>query len=118
MKKPFMETVRARSPEEAFGQVGPRMGKTRWSLANDVPHDVRKAVLGKLRRVEENAALYPDKVEEYRKILEKFDAQQDPHKAVIDCLIEHGDIRVDNEASCAIRDVGGRQYIVFGYRFR
>lgn len=116
MKKPFKINVRARTADEAFKQSR-APGKTGFRLVEDTEAQVRAAIVGKLRRVEENAGLYPDKVLEYRQILAKFDAANARDEAVVQAMLEHGDLRTDNATFCAVRRMGPDRWVVFGYDF-
>ncbi len=116
-KKPFTIEVQAPTADQAFAAAQlSKAGKTGFRLVEDTPTQVRAAVGGKLRRVAENPALYGDKIEEYKGILQRFDSRvgKDPHGAVVAAMLEHGDLRVDNATSCGIRRIGAGQWVVFG----
>lgn len=115
----FRVIVNAAGAREAFEQVGPNHGKTGWISASPDPELARIAVKAKWARCRENPALYQDKIREYESVLARLDqnlAHMRPGEAAAECMLDHGDVRVDSRDKCAVMDLGGGQWLVFGYR--
>lgn len=121
-KTRFVEVVRAATAEEAFRVVGAKYGKTRFAELRDSPAQVRAATSAKLVRARENASLYADQVAYLEAALARFDAHDNPERAVVDLILDHGDVRVDQRAGCLVRLATtpghrSRSWFVFGYHF-
>lgn len=125
MKKPFKIEVKAPSHYRAFqmatNQIPVKQG---YAELDTSAEDVIKAVDGKKRRAFDNPSLYTDKIQEYEQMLTRYQAAikadssaLGQQRAVVDLILAHGDIRVDNIAKCAVRQMGPGLYCVFGYDF-
>lgn len=121
-KRRFVELVRAATAEEAFRSVAAKYGKTRFAELRDSPAQVRVAAAAKLVRARENAALYADQVAFLESALARFDGSDQPERAMVVLVLDHGDVRVDQRAGCLVRLATtpghrARSWFVFGYHF-
>ena len=115
----FKELVDASDAGEAFGQVGPKYGKTSFSVVYDTVNDARKAIIAKLKRVEENPGLYSDRIEQYNRWLNDIDRELPElgeAETLVNAMLSHGDSRVDNLSRCAVIQ-DGNKWFVFGFHF-
>lgn len=120
MANQMQKIVRALEPEQAFG-LADLSGKDRWVLIETSLEQLRDAVLGKLRRVEENPHLYADKIQAYQFQLESVRlalmlpaGSVEREAALVQALLNHGDGRLVSSTCGVMASATPGLWHVFG----